>query len=485
MRLPHRPILAMLGALLLAAGCSGDDSQAPSPAGGGGGGGGGGTPPPSGWNTQVTIGAARNDADVDIYGVDVDLNEGGTGIATWEEAGDVSPVGAVWVAWYRGGAWETAVRLTDVDVAAVLPRVALNDAGDAVVAYEAIGYDQNGWPASRTVWARRWMGGAWTAPQRLCDAPPAPGELYASRPRVGIDAQGRALVVWDQLDVSLARPNTIIGARFDGSSWSPPFLVSGGTRYSAWADVAVSADGSAAVLWVQDTNPYDPGLPGGGPSIPNIWARVFGGSSWGDPQRIGNANLADFEGCERPRVVADASGRAFAIWEEHRAAENRIVSAALDPAGPSWSAPATLATSTGGTVYLSFPSIATDGNGNAFGVWQSDAPGGGGAYGAYARYAAGAWGAAELFESGGDVPGAVAAMDGAANAWALYSMAGMKARRQDPALGWQAVSAVGPGRVTDAEANGAGMVIVGGYDPYYSQSPLGFFVSARAIVYVP
>jgi hypothetical protein len=61
-------------------------------------------PPPSGWSAQATIGAARNDATVDIYGVDVDLNEGGTGIATWEEAGDTS--GSVWVAWYRDGAWQ-------------------------------------------------------------------------------------------------------------------------------------------------------------------------------------------------------------------------------------------------------------------------------------------------------------------------------------------------------------------------------------------
>ena len=344
--------------------------------------------------------------------------------------------------------------------------------------------DGNGWPRSRTVWARRWESGAWTAAERLCDAPPVDGELYASRPRVGIDAQGRALVAWDQLDVS--RPNSILAARFDGVSWSAPFLVSGGDRYAAWADAAMSADGSAAVVWVQDTNLYDPGQSGGGPSIPNIWARAFDGASWGAPQRIGSADLADYEGCERPAVVMDAAGRAFAIWEEQRSAQNRIVSAALDPAGPSWGAPATLASSALGD-YLSFPSIAADGSGNAFAVWQSDVPGSSEAHGASARYAAagGAWAGAELFEQGGDVPEAVAAMDGAANGWALYGRAGMKARRNDPAAGWQAVSALGPGHVTDAEANGSGMVIVGGYDGYYSSSPLGFFVSARASVYVP
>lgn len=441
-------------------------------------------PPPSGWNAQATIGAARNDFDVDIYGVDVDLNEGGTGIAAWEEDGDTT--GSVWIAWYRAGAWEGAVQLSEAGTHAVLPRIALNDAGDAVVAWEVIEHDGPG-IGNRTIWARRFTGGAWTAAVRISDAPPASYTLYSYRPRAGIDAAGHALVAWDQSDSSDTFPDGIVASRFDGTGWSAPFPVSGGTLYAAWTDVAVSADGSATVVWSQDTNPYDPGQPGGGPTIPNIWASVFDGTSWGSPMLIGDPSLADFEGCERTRVVMDASGRAFAIWEEHRSAGNGIASAWFDPAGPTWSAPATLASSAAPTDHLSFTSIAADGSGNAFAVWQSDVPGGSDSHGAAARYDAtgGAWDAATFFETGGDVPDAVAAMDGAANGWALYTMSGMKARRHDPALGWQGVSGIGYGYPTDAEANGSGMVIVGGYDAYYSSSPLGFFISARATVYVP
>ncbi len=445
------------------------------------------SPQPSGWSAQAIIGAARDDFSTDIYGVDVDLNEGGTGIATWEEASDSTGAGGVWVAWYWNGGWQPAVRLTDVAVAATLPRVALNDAGGAIVAYVVKDLDAQGWARSETIWAQRWVDGAWTAAERLCVAPSADGELYASRARVGIDAQGRALVVWDERDVSLPRPDSVLGARFDGASWSAPFLVSGGDRTSAWSDVAMGSDGSAAVVWVQDTNPYDPGQSGGGPTIPNIWGRSFDGASWGDPQRIGNADLADYEGCERPSVVMDGAGSAFAIWEEHRLAQNRIVSTVREPAGPSWSTPAPLDSSSSSTDHRSFPFIATDGSGNAFAVWRSDVPGGSDVHGASARYdaAGAAWAGAELFEEGGDVTDAVAAMGGAANGWAIYSSAGMKARRQDAALGWQGVSALGPGYVSDAKANGSGMVIVGGYDGYYSSSPLGFFISARAAVFVP
>jgi hypothetical protein len=488
MRLARRSASGLLFAALLAAGCGGGGNTTPDPNLPPGNGtnpppGNGTNPPPSGWSAQATIGAARDSFQVEIYGVDVDLNEAGTGIAAWEEDGDTT--GSVWIAWYRGG-WEEELQLSEPGTHAVLPRVALNDDGVAVVAWEVIGYDGPG-IGSRTIWARRYTGGAWTPAVRISDAPPASYTLYSSRPRVGIDGAGNALVAWDQSDSSDTFPDGIVASRFDGAAWSAPFPVNDGTRYSSWADLAVSAGGSAAVVWVQSTNPYDSGQSGGGPSIPNIWARVFDGSSWGDPQRVGNADLADYEGCERPAVVMDAAGRAFAIWEEHRLAENRIVSARLDPAGPSWSTPATLAASATFTDHLSFPSIATDGSGNAFAVWQSDVPGGSDAHGVAARFdaASGAWAAAEPFETGGDVSDAIAAMDGAANGWALSARAGMKARRSDPSLGWQDVLSIGPGTVTDAEANGSGMVIVGGYNPYYSSAPLGFFVSARAVVRVP
>lgn len=427
--------------------------------------------PPSGWSDQ-NIGISRNFASVDIYGVDVDLNEDGIGIATWDEAWDSSVAGTVWAAWYRGG-WEAPVQLSGTSEQAVLPRVALNDAGDAVLAYEVVDVDVG--ILSRTIWARRWVNGAWTPAVRISAAPASDYDLYASRPRVGIDASGRALVAWDQTDVSLPRPNSILGAYFDGTSWSSPFLVSDGVTYAAWADVAVSADGSAVVAWEQATS----ALSG------NVWARVFDGTGWGAPARIGPDDLVDYEWATRARAVMDGSGRAFVVFEENRPGGNRIGVARLDPQGPTWAAPDTLASSAASTDYLSFPSIATDGAGNAFAVWQADVAGGTEAHGAAARFdgSAGTWTTATLFEEGGDVPYAVAAMDGAANGWALYTQSSMKARRQGIDLAWQAVASLGSGFVTDAEANGSGMVIVGGHATSYSTVP--FTVMARAAIYGP
>jgi hypothetical protein len=462
--------------------CSGGGNPVPTnPGGGPGGGGPGGGGPASGWSSQVEIGAARDTFYVEIYGVDVDANEGGTAIGAWEEDGDTT--GSAWIAWYRSGAWEAEVKVSDGFAHAVLPRVALNDAGAAVVAFEVVEHDGPG-IASRTVWARRWVDGAWTAAERLSAAPGAPYEFYAFRPRVGIDGAGRALVAWDQQDNSTSIPASVYASRFDGTAWSAPSLVSGGTIYAAWPDVAVSADGTAAVVWVQDTNPYDPGQ--STPSNPNIWARTFDGSDWSAPVRIG-ADLEDYDGCERPSVVMDAVGRAFAIWEEHKynLDENRIAAAQLAPGG-GWSARAVLDASPSKLVHRSFPSIATDGAGDAFAVWRSDSADGTTVNGSSARLdAAGGWGAAELFETTAEVSAACAAMDGAGNGWAIFTAGGLRARKHDPALGWQDARTIGTGIATDADANGAGAVIAGAHGTWIQYSPPAFLDAARATVYVP
>lgn len=446
----------------------------------------GGAQPPRGWAAQIAIGAQRDASNIEIYGVDVDLNESGTGIAVWEEAGDGFDFGTVWVAWYRNGAWAPALQLSDPTGHAVLPRVALNDAGDAVVAWEAIHHDTFGGIASRTIWARRWTAGAWTGAVRLCDAPLEPYTLYASRPRVGIDSSGRALVSWDQDHIG--DPNAIAASRFDGATWTAPVLVNDGTMYSAWSDAALSANGSGVVVWIQYTKPYDPSQSGGGPTIPNVWARVFDGSEWSAAQRIGTADLADFEGCERAAVVMDAYGRAFAVWEEHRLDRNRVVSARSDPAGPTWSAPASLASSNASFDYLSFPSIATDGNGNAFAVWQVSVPGTSAVNGAAARFdaAASTWSTATEFESGGAVSEACAAMGGSGEGWALFTRgSSLVSRRHDPVGGWQEAILLGSGAAADAEANGAGAVIVGAHAMRYVSSSPFFLRAAYASVYLP
>jgi hypothetical protein len=165
-----------------------------------------------------------------------------------------------------------------------------------------------------------------------------------------------------------------------------------------------------------------------------------------------------------------------------------VVSSRYDPVGAAWSAPASLAASSSNVDYLSFPSIATDGNGNALAVWQAMVNATGDVNGVASRFdtAAGGWTPPTEFESGGTVSKACAAMDGASNGWALFTRGGsLVARRQNPNLGWQQESVLGAGDASDAEANGAGMLIVGAQATTYVSSSPFLLRAAYANVYIP
>jgi hypothetical protein len=438
------------------------------------------TGPAKGWSAPVQVGAARNIAQIEIHGVDVALNDAGTALVAWDE--DADTAGSAWIAWYRAKAWQPALQVSEGSVHAHLPRVALNASGAAVVAFEVVEHEGPG-IASRTVWARRWTGVAWTAAQRISAAPTASYQLYASRPRVGMDGAGRAFVVYDQQDSSSPAPPAIYASRFDGAQWNAPMRVNDGTLYAAWGDLAVNADGTAVVAWVQSTNPHDPNRSGGGPTNPNIWARRFDGSAWSAPLRIG-ADLADYEGCERVRVVMDGAGRAFAIWEERKRDVNRIAAARFSP-GSGWSARDVLDSAGATAEHLSFPAIATDGRGGAFGVWQKNPIGGSVTTGFASRYGPSGWSAPLPFESTTAVQAAVAAMDGAGNAWAVFTAGGLRARMHDTAAQWQTTESIGSMIVTAVAANSAGMMVAVGHGTYVQSNPPAFLDAARTVVYVP
>ena len=434
-----------------------------------------------GWNTPLPIGAPRNVAQFEILGADVALNDAGTALVAWGE--DAETTGSAWIAWHRARAWEPALKVSEGFGHAQSPRVALNASGAAAVAFEVVEHDGPG-ISSRTVWARRWAGGGWTAAERISAAPAAPNQLYASRPRVGMDGAGRVFVAYDQQDTKSPAPPAIYVSRFDGAQWSAPARVNAGTLNASGSDLAVSADGTAVVVWVEATNPYDPNRSGGGPSNPNIWARRFDGSAWSAPQRIG-ADLVDYEGCERARVVMDGAGRAFAIWEERKLEVHHIAAARFSP-GSGWSARDVLDSAAATTEHLSFPAIATDGLGGAFGVWQRNPIGGGGLTGgAASRYGPGGWSAALPFESPTAVQAAVAAMDGAGNGWAVFTAGALQARKSDPSAHWQATQSIGSMVVTAVAANSAGMMVAVGHGGYFQSNPPAFLDATRAVVYVP
>jgi hypothetical protein len=452
-----------------------------------------GLPLVPGWNPTTQVGPTRDGFSTEIRNVDVDLGSSGTeALVVWEEAGDAR--GSVWARRFAKGAWLPEERLSGDDVHASIPRVAFNDAGQGAAVYNVLERDAAGEALGRTVWFRRLEGTRWSTPERLSPEPAAASQslFEASDPRVGMDGAGRITVVWSQYAFNDPDRSGLYTRRHDEVSWGEPLRLDDGSLPASDPQLAVGAGGRAVAVWIQDTNPYDPGKPGGGPRVPNVWARTFDGSAWSLPARIG-PELTDFEGTERPVVAIDAEGRAFALWEEHRSEQARIGAVRFDPALDAWGEPATIASSVAPTDHLSFLSVATDRHGNAFATWTASLPDSDDASGMASRFdaAGSAWSAPSAFTTRWSLDPTRAAMGTTGQGWALYTQpneAGtseLTARELGADGSWGPAQIIGHGLIADAEANGEGVVLVGARLSWYCSSQPLMREAPAATFYLP
>lgn len=447
-----------------------------------------------GWNPTTQLGPTRDGFSTEIRNVDVDLGAEGTdAIVVWEETGETH--GSVWARRFVDGAWQPELRLSEAGIKAGVPRVAFNAAGQAVVVHEVHERNTNGESLGRAVWFRRLGEAGWSTPERLSPEPPTfeSGSLFEARaPRVALDDSGRVTVAWTQYASDDSARSGLFLRRHDGTTWGEPLRLNEGSLPASDPQLAVGAGGRGVALWIQDTHPYDPGRSGGGPRVPNVWARSFDGTTWGPPTRIG-PELADFEGTERPVLTIDASGQAFALWEEHRLEEARIGAARFDPERGAWDAPVTVASSAAPTHHLSFLSVATDGRGNAFATWTANLPDSDQEAGMASRFdgANAQWNTASAFATGGSMDGIRAAMGTRGQGWAISTQpsdAGSSNLIAHEFLedgAWGPAQVIGGGWVSDAEGNAQGVLLIGAHQSWYGSSQPLMRTAPAAAFFLP
>ncbi len=218
---------------------------------------------------------------------------------------------------------------------------------------------------------------SWSAPTAVT-ASTQKGET----PEVGIDAQGDAVAVWQ--DVPEGKVEAAIRPVFTGV-WQTPVAIS--PEGGSWLrpQVAVDARGDAVAVW---SSPYPEGGPGYAVNETIQGAeRPVGASEWTPAVWVSEFGHAPYNKrfSQSPQVAIDADGEAVAVWEdqaESASVVHEVIEAAVKPPGSAtWGSPAVLAD--GG----SRPQVAMDARGDAVAVW----PGAGGLYAATLPAASSTW----------------------------------------------------------------------------------------------
>lgn len=217
-------------------------------------------------------------------------------------------------AWRPAGGSFTLIPLSEpLNNNALIPAVALDPAGDAVVAWA----EKPSGSELVVDAVRRPAGGAFGAPQTLSD-----GAHTGWNPSVAMGAGGQAAVAWMHSDGSNERIQ-VSTSTSPGALLSAPQTISRAGANGEYPAVAVSASGQAVVAWSEAGTGEIAGGPVGGSFGPVTDLEPFTGEM---------------------QLAIDAAGDAIAVWADREGSVNQA-SAAVRSASGAVSAPVALSSS--------------------------------------------------------------------------------------------------------------------------------------------
>lgn len=180
----------------------------------------------------------------------------------------------------------------------------------------------------------------------------------ASDPRVAIDASGRAIAVWSQLDSASSSTASLWGSHYmPGNGWSAPQLLENNAGTVGSIHVAMDrSSGRAMVAWRQlTTTTYD------------LWAKSYDPSAgWGTTTSL--ESLSGMVGVAS--VGVDSSGNAMAVWSQIGPSVRYSIYASRYVFGGSWNTPELIETNEVVGVQDGDPKVAVSPGGAAVAVWM-------------------------------------------------------------------------------------------------------------------
>lgn len=186
------------------------------------------------WSAPATLGTPGAEPAVAV-------NASGAAVAAWREFGPADERAMVVTRSGPSGAWSAPTSLTGAGVDALFVKVALDDAGNAVVAWQArapgLSIEASSRPASSGVWG----------------APPTTlsGALEGTDPSLGMDAAGNATVIFNGFDTATMTASIQSATKPVGGAWGAhtPIRESNDIASVAPPVLAVHPTGRMIALW--------------------------------------------------------------------------------------------------------------------------------------------------------------------------------------------------------------------------------------------
>jgi hypothetical protein len=289
----------------------------------------------SGFSAPVNLSTAGRDAE----DPEVAMDEDGDAVAVWSRF-DGSDFRVQAVTRSAGGGFSVPVNLSAAGEDGILPQVAMDKVGNAVVVWRR--FDGAN---IRVQAATRPAGGAFSGPVNL-----SPAGEDGFTPAVAMGETGDAVAAWGHFDGPDSRVQ--VATRPAGGAFSGPVDISAAGVDAFTPAVAMDQDGDAVAVWTRDN----------GANRRVQTANRPAGGAFSAPVNLSSAA----EDATGPGVAVGDAGDAVAIWRRFDGLHN-IVQTATRPAGGDSSAPSNRSASGG---EAGDAGVAMNGPGDALAAWH-------------------------------------------------------------------------------------------------------------------
>jgi hypothetical protein len=246
-----------------------------------------------GWDTEEIIDSESGDMYILIPQMDGDID--GNVFTVWHHR-DSSSDNKIWANRYvKDVGWGTPEMIATNNTETVFdPQIAVNSSGFAMAVWQQYSGTQI------NLWANTYEPGfGWNISELI----EFDDSGNVSEPRIVMDENGNAIVVWKQPDGS--RVNIWANTYRYGVGWGSAEKIDSNISGKAVCcpQIAMDSNGNAVVIWEQSDD-----------GRVNIWANTYkSGSGWGLVELVEFNNSGD---AHHPDVALDDNGNAIAVWEQ-------------------------------------------------------------------------------------------------------------------------------------------------------------------------
>ena len=255
----------------------------------------------------------------------------GNAIAVWVQVDDDTDKDVIRAIRYEPGTgWGSAVTIGSPQFTVSSTDVGMDDQGGAIAVWDEL----SGGVGGRIIRANRYTPGmGWRDLTEVEDVK-ADDATKAEGVRLDVGSNGDAFVIWTQDVPSEGDRNDVYAARFSGGAWSvePERIDAYDGGDKSTPDIAVDGAGTAYAVWLQNEE-FD-----AGDRIDNVWLAEYARSSgWANPVLIEppSEDPTDDGDATAPRVDVNRVGNVFVVWGQIFGSWPSIWSNRRDP-GTSW-----------------------------------------------------------------------------------------------------------------------------------------------------